>query len=186
MFNKLFKQKNIEARNLYACALENARNEVFYTDYGVPDTFDGRFDLLLLHIFIILNRMMDRKDYEELSQDLFDVMFENMDQTLREMGIGDVGIPKHMKKMMKAFNGRMHNYQMAISPETFDGDEIDGLSQTSLSEVVARNLYAMELGNKELDETAVNAICAFMRDNLKNTENISEFTMIEGKSNNVR
>ncbi len=150
MFNKLFKQKNTIATDLYANALANTRKEIFYSKHKVPDSFDGRFDLLLLHIFIILRRIKGQGNYDELSQDLFDVMFKDMDQTLREMGIGDVGIPKHMKKMMLAFNGRMHAYEDAIS------------SPEKLKEVVARNLYAMELGDKNLDENALNYMCEFI------------------------
>lgn len=162
MFNKLFKQDNREARDLYARALENTREEIFYDKYGVPDSFDGRFDLLLLHIFIVLHRSMGQDNYNNMSQGLFDVMFKDMDQTLREMGIGDVGIPKHMKKMMKAFNGRMYAYQAAIT----DGN---------LNEVIARNLYAMELGDKNLDEKALDAMSAFVLNNINSDKNIGEF-----------
>ncbi len=170
MFNKLFKQKNGLAKDLYASALTNARKEIFYHKYCIPDTFDGRFDLLLLHIFIILNRAMGRDDYRQLSQDIFDVMFKDMDQTLRERGIGDVGIPKHMKKMMKAFNGRMHAYQDALE---FDG----------LKEAIARNLYNLEIGDKSLDENALNAICEFVRDSLSNYDNLGDFVILEGQNN---
>ncbi len=119
----LFKKKNPyeqAVHDVYATALEHTRKEEFYTEYGVPDTFDGRFDLLLVHIFLVFNRMM--KDNEisaaDFNQALFDETFKDMDQTLREMGIGDMGIPKHMRKMMKAFNGRMHSYQFAIKENT--------------------------------------------------------------------
>ncbi len=161
MFTKLFKQNNPQAKDLYASALANTRKEIFYRDYGIPDTFDGRFDLLLLHIFIILRRIMGDDNYDELSQDLFDVMFKDMDQTLREMGIGDVGVPKHMKRMMKAFNGRMHAYQSTL---------VEGLEVA-----IARNLYDMDLDNKELDKDALNAICAFVHYNLDNYNDIKEF-----------
>ena len=170
MFNRLFKQKNTIAKDLYASALENTRLEVFYREYSVPDSFDGRFDLLLLHIFIILRRIKGQDNYDELSQDLFNVMFKDMDQTLREMGIGDVGIPKHMKKMMLAFNGRMHAYQEAVS------------SAKALRGVVARNLYAMELGDDALDENDLDYICAFMRSNLDSYKNIGKFVMLENKN----
>ncbi|MBL4803263.1 MAG: ubiquinol-cytochrome C chaperone family protein [Alphaproteobacteria bacterium] len=119
----LFKKKNPyeqAVHEVYAEALENTRKKEFYTEYGVPDTFDGRFDLLLLHIFMILNRMLKDSpvNAESFNQALFDETFKDMDQTLREMGIGDMGVPKHMRKMMKAFNGRMHGYQYAIKENT--------------------------------------------------------------------
>jgi cytochrome b pre-mRNA-processing protein 3 len=103
------------ARAVYAAALKKVREPSFYTAYGVPDTFDGRFDLLLLHVFLVINRMVDEQGVgAEFNQALFDVTFADMDQTLREMGIGDMGVPKHMRRMMKAFNGRMHVYQDAF------------------------------------------------------------------------
>lgn len=119
----LFKKKNPyeqAVHEVYAKALDNTRKQMFYTEYGVPDTFDGRFDLLLLHIFMILHRMLKENPVsaESFNQALFDETFKDMDQTLREMGIGDMGIPKHMRKMMKAFNGRMHGYQYAIKEHT--------------------------------------------------------------------
>ncbi len=102
MFARLFRQKdkNVEyddlVQNFYETALKQTLKKNFYTKYGVPDSFDGRFDLLLLHLFIILRQLQAHENYEEISQALFDCIFKNMDQTLREMGIGDMGIPKHM------------------------------------------------------------------------------------------
>jgi cytochrome b pre-mRNA-processing protein 3 len=81
----------------------------------VPDSFDGRFDLLLVHIFLVVNRLKSEAQKGlDFNQALFDAMFADMDQTLREGGIGDMGVPKRMRKMMKAFNGRMHAYDEAL------------------------------------------------------------------------
>lgn len=169
MLRMLFKQKYKTkrhnkkiAKDLYACALENTRQEVFYTEYGVPDNFDGRFDLLLLHIFLILHRIMDHDDYEAISQALFDVMFKDMDQTLREMGIGDVGVPKHMKRMMKAFNGRMYNYQVALAPESVDIENVEGLVVANLDDVLARNIY----GGKGHDKACLARMSVFVQNNI--------------------
>ncbi len=104
------------ARRAYARLLERVRARVFYETYGVPDSFDGRFDLLVLHVFIIINRLAhEGEEAQAFNQALFDVMFADMDQTLREMGIGDMGVPKHQRRMMKAFNGRMHAYDEAMT-----------------------------------------------------------------------
>ena len=129
----LFKEKNPyvqPAKQVYAAILSHIRQPVFYKEFGVPDTFDGRFDLMLLHIFMILHRMLEdgQAEAEAFNQALFDVTFADMDQTLREMGIGDMGVPKHQRKMMKAFNGRMHAYEQALK----DGQ---------LEDTLRRNLY---------------------------------------------
>lgn len=159
MFGLLFNQKNREKRRhaqiaaqLYGQALTQTRRETFYTEYGVPDSFDGRFDLLLVHVFIILHNLMGDDAYEDLSQALFDATFKDMDQTLREMGIGDMGVPKHMKRMMKAFNGRMHSYQLAMSPDSVPPDVLpEGVVHGSMEEALRRNLYGtVENGEEQL------------------------------------
>lgn len=104
------------ARRAYARLLERVRAPVFYATYGVPDSFDGRFDLLVLHVFMVINRLArEGEGAQAFNQALFDVMFADMDQTLREMGIGDMGVPKHQRRMMKGFNGRMHAYNEALA-----------------------------------------------------------------------
>ena len=118
-----------EARAVYGAALAHIRKPVFYERYGVPDSFDGRFDLLLVHLFMI----MEAGGEAEFNQALFDASFADMDQSLREMGIGDMGVPKHMRKMMKAFNGRMHAYRDALA----DGD-LEGALRRNVYGTVAK------------------------------------------------
>lgn len=173
MFGMLFKQKTDKTQSqhkvvndLYAGALTHTRMAEFYESYGVPDSFDGRFDLLLLHIFLILHRLQGRDGYDDLSQALFDEAFRNMDQTLREIGIGDVGIPKHMRRMMKAFNGRMHAYQMAIAPESLHGHDIEGLAPTTLDQALRRNLYGTVSQDEGFDDTHLEKMMAFIHANL--------------------
>lgn len=163
MFAGLFKQKNTKqdemralAKESYALALEQTRQPVFYEKLGVPDSFDGRFDLLLIHIYILLHRAYDRADYKEYSEALFFQTFKDMDQTLREMGIGDVGVPKHMKKMMKAFNGRMHAYAFAVAPERLESLDLEGFTKPeSLEDAISRNLYATLKEKKPTDEQII-------------------------------
>ena len=123
MFALLKKKNPYEqaAQSVYAQALENARKAEFYKIYAVPDSFDGRFDLLVLHVFLVLQRVLEGgvEAAEDFNQSLFDATFSDMDQTLREMGIGDMGVPKHMRKMMRGFNGRMHAYSEALEQGCF-------------------------------------------------------------------
>lgn len=173
MFARLFKQKNAPqttgqiAQGLYEAALIQTRKPEFYTECGVPDSFDGRFDLLLVNIFILLRHMKDHLEYEEISQALFDATFKNMDQTLREMGIGDMGIPKHMKRMMKAFNGRMHSYLAAIDPDSLNDVEIEGIKKTTLEEALRRNLFGTVEGD-DLNANHPAKIAHYIRVNLEN------------------
>lgn len=130
----LLKKKNPyaqPAKLAYAQVLSHIRNPEFYRGFGVPDTQEGRFDLLLVHIFLMIDRMLQESAaMQDFNQALFDVTFADMDQTLREIGIGDTGVPKRMRRMMKAFNGRMHAYSAAMQ-----GGE-------ALEAVLVRNLYA--------------------------------------------
>ena len=130
----LLKKKNPyaqPAKLVYAQVLSHIRNPEFYRVFGVPDTQEGRFDLLLVHLFLIIDRMLlEGRAMQDFNQALFDVTFADMDQTLREIGIGDTGVPKRMRRMMKAFNGRMHAYSAAMQ----GGEELEA--------VLLRNLYA--------------------------------------------
>jgi cytochrome b pre-mRNA-processing protein 3 len=119
------------ARTLYAQCVEQARLPVFYTELAVPDTFDGRFELTVLHTGLLVTRLSEcEPEKEKLSQAIFDDMFVNMDRTCREIGIGDLSVPRHIKRMMKALKGRTLTYIQAIA----QGPE-------ELADALARNMY---------------------------------------------
>ena len=93
-----------EAEKLYAAAIKVARRPVFYEQFGVQDTVDGRFDSLTLIVILIMRRLQNCGiDGKELSQQLFDSMFADMDLSLREMGAGDIGVSKRVRVMSEAF-----------------------------------------------------------------------------------
>lgn len=130
---RYFKQRKIlkeKARPLFQAAVEQARVPVFYSRLAVPDTVDGRFELIALHCYIIIHRL-NRAGEPKQAQAVFDTFFINMDQSLREMGVGDVGVPKHMKRMMQGFHGRGQGYEKAIK-----SDNIEMLKQA-----LVRNVY---------------------------------------------
>lgn len=134
----LLKKKNPHEQNayeMYAQVMEQSRKPEFYNDFSVPDTFDGRFEVLIVHAFILIE-VLNKKDIagaEAFNQALFDRIFVQMKITLREIGVGDVGIPKHMQKMMKALNGRLHAYSAAYNAE--------GEAPETLVDALLRNLY---------------------------------------------
>jgi cytochrome b pre-mRNA-processing protein 3 len=95
------------SNRLYVQAVEQARSPAFFTQYGVPDTVDGRFDLIILHIMLLMRRLRGNgKAAAEMSQAVLNHMFSDMDRNLREMGVGDLSVGKQVKKMAKAFYGR--------------------------------------------------------------------------------
>lgn len=98
---------------IYGMIVTQAREPIFYRDLGVPDTVNGRFDLLLLHLWLLLRRLRTAQGASELSQALFDRFCEDMDDNLREMGVGDQTVPKRMRAFGEAFYGRMQAYDQA-------------------------------------------------------------------------
>ena len=91
-----------------------ARQPIFYRDLGVPDTVNGRFDLVLLHLWLVLRRLRAVQAGPALSQALFDHFCEDMDDNLREMGVGDQVVPKRMQAFGEAFYGRTRAYDRAV------------------------------------------------------------------------
>ena len=120
------------ARRLYSAILARARQGTFYEEFGVPDTIDGRFDMVALHAFLVLHRLKrDRPVTARLSQALFDLMFIDMDENLREMGVGDLSVGRRVKDMAKAFLGRVAAYEDALAQA--DGE--------ALAAALGRNLF---------------------------------------------
>jgi cytochrome b pre-mRNA-processing protein 3 len=104
---------------IYGMIVTQAREPLFYRDLGVADTVNGRFDLLLLHLWMILRRLRSAQGSANISQALFDRFCEDMDANLREMGVGDLTVPKRMQAFGEAFYGRSSAYDAALAA----GDE---------------------------------------------------------------
>jgi cytochrome b pre-mRNA-processing protein 3 len=100
---------------IYGMIVTQAREPLFYRDLGVPDTVNGRFDLLLLHLWLVLRRLKSVGSGTALSQALFDHFCTDMDDNLREMGVGDQSVPKRMREFGEAFYGRTTAYDMALT-----------------------------------------------------------------------
>lgn len=100
---------------LYEAIVAAARQPHFYSAWDVPDTPLGRYEMLSLHMFLFLERARGGKaGLPELAQDLTDEFFKDMDHSLRELGIGDLGVPKRMKKLARMFYGRAEAYRVAL------------------------------------------------------------------------
>lgn len=117
---------------IYRIIVERARQPHFYTDFAVPDTVDGRFEMVTLHAFLVLRRLKGASESSSnAAQDVFDLMFEDMDVSLREMGAGDMGIGKRVKAMVQAFYGRIASYEAGLAGE-----------EGALEDALSRNVYA--------------------------------------------
>lgn len=114
---------------VYKAVSQLGRAPVFYTRFAVPDTTDGRYDLLCLFLSLYLFRL--QQAMPELAQAVFDLAFKDLERGLREVGVGDLSVSKHMKKMLEAFYGRAALYYEALEQR----------DTASLAAVVMRNLY---------------------------------------------
>ncbi|MGH6883030.1 ubiquinol-cytochrome C chaperone family protein [Hypericibacter sp.] len=120
------------AERLYAALVAQAREPAFYREGRVPDSLDGRFELVALHAFLLLRRLQtEGQPGARLAQALFDRMFVDMDESLREIGVGDLSVGKRVKAMAKAFYGRAAAYEAALADP----------APATLEEALARNLY---------------------------------------------
>ena len=119
---------------IYGMIVTQAREPIFYRDLGVPDTVNGRFDLLLLHLWLLLRRLRTvAQGGTELAQALFDRFCEDMDDNLREMGVGDQTVPKRMRAFGEAFYGRVQAYDQACDQATETGAE-------ALAQAICKNI----------------------------------------------
>ncbi|MFZ5734098.1 MAG: ubiquinol-cytochrome C chaperone family protein [Pseudomonadota bacterium] len=99
---------------IYGMIVAQAREPLFYQGLGVPDTVNGRFDMVVLHLWMVLRRLRTGAEGPALAQALFDHFCDDMDDNLREMGVSDVGVPKRMKAFGEAFYGRSIAYDQAL------------------------------------------------------------------------
>jgi cytochrome b pre-mRNA-processing protein 3 len=119
MFQRLFGRQRKANRTitdaLYGEIVAAARQPAFYSEWNVPDTPLGRFEMLSVHVFLFLHRMRDEiGPAREVAQILTDEFFGDVEHSLRELGIGDLGVPKRMKKLARMFYGRTAAYADAL------------------------------------------------------------------------
>lgn len=120
---------------LYEAIVAAARQPHFYSVWGVPDTPLGRYEMLSLHMFLILERARGRQGpLADVTQELTDEFFKDMDHSLRELGIGDISVPKRMKKLARMFYGRAEACREAVTA----GD------RTALAAALARNIQPQQ------------------------------------------
>jgi cytochrome b pre-mRNA-processing protein 3 len=136
MFASITRRRRLraQAEDVYAALLRQTRAPALYRDMGVPDTFDGRFDLLVLHAFLVFRRLGEAGEAgRSLAQAVFNAMFADMDHVLRESGVGDLSVGRKIRGMSEAFYGRVKAYDEALAAG--DGD-------AALKAALIRNVFA--------------------------------------------
>lgn len=118
MFRRLFGSRRSSSLAvtdaLYGQIVAAARQQALYSAWNVPDTPLGRFEMVSLHMFLFLHRIRGDDSASEIGQELTDEFFRDVDHSLRELGIGDMAVPKRMKKLARMFYGRAASYGAAL------------------------------------------------------------------------
>ena len=108
----MFKQKNNDVSIEYDIIMSQARDIKLYTEYGVSDTPQGRFQMIALHAAPFFIRY-EKAEQRKKSQALFDIIFNDIELSFREIGVGDLAVPKKMKRYMQDFNGLIQGHAAA-------------------------------------------------------------------------
>ena len=160
-----FNKKNKQTEIIYQNIVKISRSKFFYIDFKLKDDFETRFDLIIFHAFIIFfyyKNLNDKKSH--ISQDLFDLMFSDFENNLREMGFGDIAVNKKMKVFITAFYGRIAQYSKGIELYKSNGDK------TLLQQTILNNIYK---GNKKLNQYT-DYFTEYMTENIDHFINIKE------------
>jgi cytochrome b pre-mRNA-processing protein 3 len=136
MFQQLFRERPAAAagRALYPLLIAQARRSSFYLEGRAPDTATGRFELYSLHLALLVRRLRGEGPWAaEASQALFDTFLSGLDDGLRELGVGDLTVPKAMKRLARSLYGRLKGYDAALAPDA---------EPQALEAMLARTVYA--------------------------------------------
>lgn len=127
-------------QRLYAEIVAAGRDPVLFTDYGIADSLEGRFEALVLHAALVLRRIEALpQPGPQIAQDVADALFRHFDIALRELGVSDTRVPKQMKNMAEAFFGRAMAYHAAL-PQ----------GEAALADALSRNVYDGRIDGKAL------------------------------------
>jgi cytochrome b pre-mRNA-processing protein 3 len=157
LFRRNPRREAIES--LYQRTAAASRQPSLYSGLGIPDTVEGRFEAVTLHIILVLRRLTGLPDPAgEVAQELVDCFFRHLDASLRELAVGDLAVPKRMKKLGEAFTGRSLAYRQAL-----DAGEGEALAAALARNVLGRSEPAhglasyvrgseVELGGQSLED----------------------------------
>ena len=167
----IFFKKNKDIHfDIYHKIVNISRDTDFYSKCNVPDTTDGRFEILLLHLIILIRKLKkDRK--EHLSQSIVDLMFSSIDLSFREEGVGDLSIPKKMKKVGMVFYGRSTSLEDILDTE----DELN--KKSLLIDYFLRNAFSSDTSYKKNAEELSKYAIAFV--GLVENVSISEISRLD-------
>lgn len=160
------RQARVLADKLYSRIVSASRQEAFFTDFAVPDTLDGRFEMLSLHMYLGIDRLNDGSEQEvRMAQAVMESFVRDMDASLRDLGVSDLRVPKRMKALYGSFGGRIGGYRLAR-----------GEGGDAMHSALARNIYT-DGG----DERTVRRLGAYVTDALAEIARIPADALANGR-----
>ena len=164
ILKRIFKPREKPGPRLYEAIVAAARHENFYQDMAVPDTIEGRFEMIVLHMYLVLQRLKD-EGVEDLRQNLTDEFFADMDGSLREFGVSDVAVGKKVRKLAESYYGRLTAYDKALN-----------FGRGTLEEALRRNIYP-----NDAPVDATNAMVDYVVSAVKVLSKLPREQIMEGK-----
>ena len=168
------KKQNQIVSKIYQNIVNISRSKYFYLDLNLDDSFETRFDLLIFHTFIIFYYYrQSKKQKSQISQDLFDLMFNDFENNLREMGFGDIAVNKKMKNFISACYGRIAQYSKGIQKFEENGDK------SLIRAAILNNIYK----GSEVYDDFINLFVEYMIKNIELFKMRSEEENLENNFN---
>ncbi len=154
---------------LHEVVVAQAREASLFRRYAVPDTLDGRFEFLILHVLLVMRRLRTAGAAgNDASQQLFDLVFADLDRALREAGVGDLGVGSRIRRMAEAFYGRARALDDALLPQA--GDD-------ALAAMLSRNVY----GTAPVPEATAGGLAAYVRRQSLHLDSLEDGRILEGR-----
>ena len=169
-----FKKKNKEIKELcvtlYKLIVKQARKKHFYLSLKIPDTIDGRFELIILHFFL-LERTLDKeiKKDQLIYKELLEIMYKDFDMSLREIGVGDLSVGKKIYQMTEAFSGRLFAYRKFNNKKNLD----------TMGITIRRNIYGT-INN--VDAKYIEIIKSYITDSMEHIDKSTIYKLSENSS----
>ncbi|MEE2688189.1 MAG: ubiquinol-cytochrome C chaperone family protein [Pseudomonadota bacterium] len=166
LFSRLLSTSNRAVRDLYTEIVTRARSTEYFLEWGVPDTPNGRFEVLVLHLFLVMHRLRSEDGLSKFARAISEEAVLDMDRNLREMGVGDLSVGRKVKTLAEMMYGRFGAYTDGI-----EGDD------EALSEAIRCYLFA----DFEPTEDVVLAVVRFVRAEAERLYSIDSSWLLEGK-----
>ena len=169
-----FKKKNRKiidlSTKLYKLLIKQSRTKEFYLNLKVPDTIDGRFELVVLHFFLI-ERTLDKEEKEDhmVYKELLEIMYKDFDMSLREIGVGDLSVGKKIYHMTEAFSGRLFAYRKFNNKDNFK----------AMGPIIKRNIYGTV---KNIDTKYIEIFKSYIIDSMELIKKYQIYKVSENSS----